>query len=316
MIFLDPAILFFMSGVIAGLLKSNLQIPDSITKFLGIYLLMSLGWKAGVAINDFAYSHEMIKAIGIAISFSLVLPFFNFLFLKKFINIYDSAALAATYGSCGAITYLAGTQYLRMQKVTWDDYMISCMIAMQIPALVLSVVLCSMLRKNQYSKPKQIIFEAFTDGSIFVLVSAFVIGCINPEYEVLLAGGEEVQPFKLDVFRILLSIFMLDMGLQASKNLSKFPKQAWFLFFYALIIPFVHALIAFLICRPFHFSQGNSFLLMLLAASANYIAVPAVMKSAIPEANPGLYLGMSLGISFPITIFVGIPLLYYLATNC
>jgi hypothetical protein len=314
MIFLDPAILFFLFGVIAGLLKSNLQIPDSITKFLGIYLLMSLGWRAGAAVNDFAYSLEMILALSIAISFSLILPLMNFLFLKKFINIYDSAALAATYGSCGAITYLAGTQYLRMQKVTWDDYMISCMIAMQIPALVLSVILCSMLRKNQYSKPKQIIFEAFTDGSIFVLLAAFIIGCINPDYEVLLAGGEEVQPFKLDVFRILLSIFMLDMGIQASKNLSKFPKQAWFLCAYAIFIPFIHALIAYFVCSPFHFSTGNLFLLMLLAASANYIAVPAVMKSAIPEANPGLYLGMSLGISFPLTIFAGIPLYYYLAT--
>lgn len=309
MYFLDPAIWFFIFGIIAGLCKSNLEIPDSITKFLGIYLLMTLGWKAGVALNDFAYSQEMIKALTISISAGFLLPIVNFQFLKRYLSIYDSAALAATFGSCGAITYLAATQYLRANKVPYDDFMITCMIAMQIPAIVISVALCSFLRQNHAAGVKQVIFETLTEGAIFVLISSFAIGLLNPNFEIQLADGE-IPPFKLDVFRLLLSIFLLDMGIQTAKNLKKLPKNSYFCVLYALIIPLVHAVIAFFACNLLNLSSSNCFIMMILFASANYIAVPAVLKTAIPEANPGLYLGLSLGVSFPLNVLICIPLFY------
>lgn len=311
MYFLDPAILFFICGVLAGFLRSNLEIPDQINKFLGIYLLMTLGWKAGVAINDFAYSSVMIQAVLLSWLFSLALPALNFYALKKYLPIYDSAALAATYGSCGAITYLAATQFLRSKQIPYDDFMISCMILMQIPAIAFSVALCSAYRKNRIGGVKQVLYETFTEGTLFVLLCSFVIGLINPDFEIQLAGGE-TPPFKLDVFRILLSIFLLHMGIQASKQFKNIPDKKMLLLSYAILCPIFHAIFAYFICNLIKMSPSNTFIMIMLCASANYIAVPAVLRTAIPEANAGIYMGLSLGISFPFNLLVLMPVAYYL----
>ncbi len=320
---LDPAILFFLLGVLAGAIKSNLEIPPAISRFLSLYLLMALGLKGG-----FALSHSGLTAnVGISLAAAMVLaisiPLMGYWFLRRFVAGFDAAAVAATYGSVSAVTFVTAVQYLENQNIDYGGHMAAAMALMESPAIILAVVLANTLRQKQTppivslgsgvaglsGPPNQqsvsigkILHESFTDGAQLLLLGAMVVGMMTGE-----AGKAAMEPFSGDLFKGMLSFFLLDMGLMAARNLPQVKGKSPALIAYAIIGPILHASLALGLAYVLNLPAGDGALLMVLAASASYIAVPAVLRFALPEANPSLYFGLSLGITFPLNILFGIP---------
>jgi len=320
---LDPAILFFLLGVLAGAIKSNLEIPPAISRFLSLYLLMALGLKGG-----FALSHSGLTAnVGISLAAAMVLaisiPLMGYWFLRRFVAVFDAAAVAATYGSVSAVTFVTAVQYLENQNIDYGGHMAAAMALMESPAIILAVVLANTLRQKQTppivslgsgvaglsGPPNQqsvsigkILHESFTDGAQLLLLGAMLVGMMTGD-----EGKAAMEPFSGDLFKGMLAFFLLDMGLMAARNLTQVKGKSPALIAYAIIGPILHASLALGLAFMLNLPAGDGALLMVLAASASYIAVPAVLRFALPEANPSLYFGLSLGITFPLNILFGIP---------
>lgn len=307
--FLDPAILFFVFGIFAGLVKSNLEIPQQIAKFLSLYLLMALGLKGGFALAEGGFTGEVSAVIGIGFILAFVIPIIGYLTLRPILNGFDAAAVAATYGSVSAVTFVTATQFLTNIGVDYGGYMAAVMALMESPAIIMAVALSAYFRANNSISIKKVLHESFTDGAHILLLAALAIGFITGA-----EGKEVMQPFTGDLFKGLLAFFLLDMGLQVAKRIPELKNKSPLLLGYAVVSPIIHSILALGLCILFGVSLGNTALLMVLAASASYIAVPAVVKYAIPEANPSIYFGLSLGITFPFNVLFGIPFYYWLAT--
>lgn len=302
---LDPAILFFVFGIFAGLIRSNLEIPNQISKFLSLYLLMALGLKGGFALAQSGFTHEITAVIGIGLFLALIIPAMGYLLLRRVLNGYDSAAVAATYGSVSAVTFVTATQFLSGNGIEFGGFMAAVMALMESPAIIMAVALAAYTRSSSHNQigVRKILHESFTDGAHILLLAALAIGVITGD-----AGQAVMKPFTGDLFKGLLAFFLLDMGLQVAKRIPELRGKSPLLLGYAVVAPVVHSIAALALCIWLDVSLGNTVLLMVLAASASYIAVPAVVRHAIPEANPSIYFGLSLGLTFPFNVLVGIPL--------
>jgi len=320
---LDPAILFFVVGVLAGVIKSNLEIPPAISRFLSLYLLMALGLKGGFALSHSGLTAHVGISLAAAISLAIGIPLMGYWILRRFVSGFDAAAIAATYGSVSAVTFVTAVQYLENQNITYGGHMAAAMALMESPAIIMAVVLANTLRQKEVPylvsvgsglaslsplPSKQgvsigkVLHESFTDGAQLLLLGAMVVGMITGD-----AGKAAMQPFSGDLFKGMLSFFLLDMGLMAARNLPQIHGKSPVLIAYAVVVPIVHAGLALGMAYLLELPVGDGALLMVLAASASYIAVPAVLRFALPEANPSLYFGLSLGVTFPLNILFGIP---------
>jgi hypothetical protein len=328
---LDPAILFFIFGVLAGTVKSNLEIPPAISRFLSLYLLMALGLKGGFALAQSGLTLEVGTGLAAAMALALVIPAVGYGVLKRMLSPFDAAAVAATYGSVSAVTFVTATQYLENQQIAFGGHMAAAMALMESPAILMAVILANRLRQQfatangvvaqgntaaltglapptQGTSFGKVLHESFTDGAQLLLLGAMAVG--------LLTGAEgkaAMQPFSGDLFKGMLAFFLLDMGLMTARNLPQARHVSPWLLAYAVLGPLAHASLALGLAWLLGIPQGDATLLMVLAASASYIAVPAVLRHAIPEANPSLYFGLSLGVTFPLNILLGIPFYTYLA---
>ncbi len=310
--FLDPAILFFVFGILAGALKSNLEIPPQISRFLSLYLLMALGLKGGFALAKSGLTLEVSTSLGLALLLAVWVPAMGYLILRRWLSGFDAAAIAATYGSVSAVTFITAVQFLDTHEIAYGGHMAAAMALMESPAIIMAVLLANLVRRKQAGGAStapapgplsKVMHEALTDGAQLLLIGAMLVGILSGE-----TGKSAMQPFAGDLFKGMLSFFLLDMGLLAARNMGKLRSQPPLLIAYALGAPLVHAALALGLSMLCGLSVGNAALLMVLAASASYIAVPAVVRHAIPEANPSLYFGMSLGLTFPFNILFGIPL--------
>ena len=321
---IDPAILFFIFGVLAGTVKSNLEIPPAISRFLSLYLLMALGLKGGFALSQSGLTASVGISLAAAVALAIVIPLIGYAVLRRFVSGFDAAAVAATYGSVSAVTFVTAVQTLENQGVPYGGHMAAAMALMESPAIILAVILANSLRQKLASGvPLQaggvaalngvtasapggsvgkILHESFTDGAQLLLLGAMVIGLITGD-----AGQAAMAPFSVDLFKGMLAFFLLDMGLMAARNLPQVKGQSPALIAYAVLGPLVHAALALGLAYILRLSPGDGALLMVLAASASYIAVPAVLRTALPEAKPALYFGLSLGLTFPLNIVLGIP---------
>jgi uncharacterized protein len=320
---LDPAILFFLLGVLAGVIKSNLEIPPAISRFLSLYLLMALGLKGGFALSQSGLTANVGISLAAAIVLAIFIPLMGYWFLRRFVTGFDAAAVAATYGSVSAVTFVTAVQYLENQNFDYGGHMAAAMALMESPAIILAVVLANSLRQKtrpqivslssgvaSLSSPPQkqsvsigkILHESFTDGAQLLLLGAMLVGMMTGN-----EGKAAMEPFSGDLFKGMLSFFLLDMGLMAARNLPQVKGKSPALIAYAIIGPILHASMALGLAFILNLPAGDGALLMVLAASASYIAVPAVLKFALPEANPSLYFGLSLGVTFPLNILFGIP---------
>jgi hypothetical protein len=305
---LDPAILFFIFGVFAGAVRSNLEIPPAITKFLSLYLLMALGLKGGFALQKSGLTIDIAKTLSIAVLLAIIVPILGYFFLRKKLNNYDAAAIAATYGSVSAVTFITASQFLDLNQISYGGHMAAAMALMESPAIILAVILANAAKSNKKGSSLNLLHKSFTDGAQLLLIGAMIVG--------LFAGstGERIMaPFSIDLFKGMLAFFLLDMGLMVAKNFKQVLNKPIYVLVYGIFAPPVHALLALLICKIAGVGLGETILLMILSASASYIAVPAALKYALPKANPSLYFGMSLGLTFPINIIIGIPLYTFIA---
>ncbi len=336
--FLDPAILFFLFGVLAALLKSNLEIPPQVSRFLSLYLLMALGLKGGFALSHTGLTREVATSLAAAVVLALAIPALGYQLLRRLLPPLDAAAVAATYGSVSAVTFVTATQYLEGQGVAFGGHMAAAMALMESPAIVMAVLLANHVRSKlaqtaqqaaiaggvvlqagggaamlagggagglghggAHSKVGALLRESLTDGSQILLLGAMAVGLLTGD-----AGKAAMQPFTGDLFKGMLAFFLLDMGLLAARNMRQLGDRLPWLLAYAALCPVVHAGLALALAAALGLSVGNGALLMVLAASASYIAVPAALRYAIPEADPAVYLSLSLGITFPLNITLGI----------
>lgn len=312
--FLDPAILFFVFGVAAGLMKSNLEIPRDVSRFLSLYLLMALGLKGGFALSHSGITSEISLVLGSAILLAVIIPVIAYFLLSRKLEKLDAAAIAATYGSISAVTFITASQTLDQAGIAYGGYMAAAMALMESPAIILAIILANKARaatsaKNYQSKGvSSILHESFTDGGQILLLGSMIVGYLSGD-----AGHKVMAPFSIDLFKGMLAFFLLDMGLQAAKSFEYLKNTPKITVLYGLVAPFAHATIALALSRFLGFELGETILLMVLAASASYIAVPAVLRHALPEVKPALYMGMSLGITFPLNILIGIPIYIHLA---
>ncbi|MCE2870812.1 MAG: sodium-dependent bicarbonate transport family permease [Oxalobacteraceae bacterium] len=329
---LDPAILFFVFGIAAGLLRSNLEIPQSIAKFLSLYLLMALGLKGGFALASSGLSSSVLTSLFAALLMSVIVPALGYTFLKSRMSKFDAAAVAASYGSVSAVTFVTAIQYLESQNLFVGGHMAVAMVLMESPAIIMAVFLANLLRQNvsasvqvsglgtggavlsgmdepgRFPSIGKILHESFTNGAHLLLLASLLIGFASGE-----TGKAMMSPFSSDLFKGMLAFFLLDMGLMVAKNLPGLEGKSPSLLIYGALGPLVHASIALGLAWLLNLPVADAVLLMVLSASASYIVVPAVLRYAIPEANPSVYFGLSLGVTFPLNILIGIPLYTFLA---
>ena len=329
---LDPAILFFIFGVLAGALRSNLEIPPAISKFLSLYLLMALGLKGGFALAHSGLSATVMVGLAAAMLMAFIVPALGYQLLKNRVSRFDAAAIAASYGSVSAVTFVTAMQYLEVNLMSPGGHMAVALVVMESPAIIMAVLLSNMLRHAQvgavtisssgsaamttFAGPSsgpplgKILHESFTDGAHLMLLGAMAVGYLSGD-----AGKAVMAPFSSDLFKGMLAFFLLDMGLMVTKNFGSVRGKSPALIAYATIGPLVHASIALALSILLQLPAADAALLMVLSASASYIVVPAVLRYAIPEANPSLYFGLSLGVTFPLNILFGIPLYTFVARH-
>lgn len=304
----NPAFLFFILGIIAVKLKSDLEIPPNSSKFISLYLLFSIGFKGGQELSHEAFTAEILWSMLFGIAISLLIPFYTFFILKRKMNIYDAGAIAAAYGSVSAVTFVTAVSYLDVQKLQLHGHMVAIMALMESPAIIAGLILMSIYNKKESASTNKlsVIKHSFTNGSVLLILGSLVIGLLADAKQ-----AEGIKPFTNDIFKGFLAIFLLDMGITSGRKLSAFVNNGWFPLVFAIIIPLFNGCVIALLSSLVTDDIANRFMFAVLAASASYIAVPAAMKIAIPKANAGLYLPMALAITFPLNITIGMPLYLY-----
>ena len=303
---LNPAIILFISGIIIGQIFND-TLPPALSKYLGYYLLLSLGLKGGISLQQNGLPSEVVNAISLGIFFALLIPILSYLYLRNNLNIDDAAALSGTYGSVSAITFVTAISYLSTNSQAFDDYMSAVLVVMEFPAIFMALFLITR-KRNVDQNNFEIIKTAFLEVPNVLLISSLIIG-----FSIQGTISDNIEFFTDTLFEYVLYLFLFVMGTRVAKRLKELKGKGKTLILFALITPLIGSLLALFASNYFALSIGNATLLMVLTASASYIAVPAVVKDAIPDANPAIYLGLSLGVTFPFNIIIGIPVYHELA---
>ena len=307
---LSPPVLFFFLGVLAVLLGSDLEIPAPLPKLFSLYLLLTIGFKGGVELQKSGLSTVVWLNIGAAVLMASVIPLYGFLVLRSRLDVYNSAAVAAAYGSTSAVTYITAETFLKVLDIPHDGFMVAALALMESPAIIVGLLLVRLLAGQQPGHQRvglaAVLHEAFMNSSVFLLIGSLLIGFLVSEHSV--SGVEKMAPFTDKLFYGALTFFLLDMGLVAARRLSELRRTGAFLIGFAVLMPLVNAGLGISLASLLGMSQGNALLFAVLCASSSYIAVPAAMRMTVPEANPSLYISTGLGVTFPFNIIIGIPL--------
>jgi len=323
-----PAVLFFALGVIARLIKSDLKFPPDLAKVLSIYLLMAIGLHGGyeLAKADMAIAFQSI-IWALILGFTLPIVGYLALVATRKVNPLDAAAISAHYGSVSAGTFLTAIAYLDNLSVEYETYPLIMLAVMESPAIVVGLILAAKARQSIASRDadasaavtttgsgeksnfKEMLRDAFTNGSVVVLIGSMIIGAIAEP-----SGMEKLKPFIDEIFMGVLCLFLFDMGMVAARRIGDFKQVGIVLAAFGVVMPlFGGAVGVYVGASMLDFSVGGATLVGVLGASASYIAVPPAMRLAVPEANPSFYLTLSLGITFPFNVIVGIPLYHAMA---
>ncbi len=308
----NPALLFFVLGIIAVVLKSDLEIPANSSKFISLYLLFAIGFKGGQELSHEKFTTEIAWSMLFGISISILIPLYTFFVLRRKLSVFDSGAIAAAYGSVSAVTFVTAASYLESQQMALHGHMVAIMALMESPAIIIGLILISLNNKEETNqiKKREVLKHSFTNGSVLLILGSLVIGFLASAKQ-----AEGIKPFTNDLFKGFLAIFLLDMGITSGRKLKSFFSFGWFPFLFALLIPLVNGSLFALLSSFVTHDVANRFIFAILAASASYIAVPAAMKITVPKANPGLFLPMALAVTFPINITVGMPLYFLIVQN-
>lgn len=308
----NPALLFFVLGIIAVYVKSDLQIPPNSSKFISLYLLFAIGFKGGQELSHETFTTEIGWSILFGILISLLIPLYTFFILKRKLSVFDAGAIAAAYGSVSAVTFVTAVSFLEAQQMNIHGHMVAIMALMESPAIIIGLVLISIFNNNETEKIKKrsALKHSFTNGSVLLILGSLIIGYLASDKQ-----AEGIKPFTNDLFKGFLSIFLLDMGISSGKKLKSFFSFGWFPLFFAILIPLINGSIIALLSSFVTADMSNRFMFAILAASASYIAVPAAMKISVPKANPGIFLPMALAVTFPVNITIGMPIYFLIVLN-
>ncbi|MEQ8769033.1 MAG: sodium-dependent bicarbonate transport family permease [Phycisphaerales bacterium] len=315
---LSPPILFFFLGMLATLVRSDLSIPKELSRLFALYLLWAIGFKGGVALRAAGVSWETLTPLVVAMALSAVVPLYvvPLLRLAKF-NVADACATAGAYGSVSVVTFITAQKFLESQQIEFGGHLVAALALMEAPAIVTGVLLYRVLAEGSSAKDlfgpkrheiKHLLHEAVVSGPVFLLLGSIAIGALTGQ-----AGWQKLEPFGKDLFDGVLVLFLLDCGLTASRQLTSITGSKRMAVLLSVTVPLLNSLVGLACVAMLGMTRADGFLFLILATSASYIAVPAAMKLAIPEANEGLYLPMALGLTFPFNITLGIPLYYAMA---
>lgn len=301
----NAPVLFFFLGMLAAWLRSDLEVPQPAPKLLALYLLLAIGFKGGVELRKSGLDSGVILALGVALLVAVAVPIWIFFALRRRLGVPNAAAVAATYGSISAVTFIAATSLLNQLAVPFSGWMIAAMALMESPAIIVGVVLARRYAVGVSEELDwiELFREAFCNGSVFLLIGSLVIGAITG-----MNGETALAPFTGGVFKGVLCLFLLDLGLVSARRLAASRDLRALHIRSALTVPLVHAALGIALAALLGLSRGDALLFTVLCASASYIAVPAAMRLALPEASPGIYVPMALALTFPFNIIIGLPL--------
>lgn len=308
----NPTLLFFVLGVVAVLIRSDLEIPGASVRFISLYLLFSIGFRGGHELAAGGFTGEVWATLIFGMLCAVVVPIYCFFILRRVFSVSDAGAIAAAYGSVSAVTFVAATSFLEARQLTYGGHMVAVMAAMEAPAIIVGVVLMLLFDPSARERTslRGVLHHSLTSGSVLMIVGSLLIGLFSDQHQ-----AEGIRPFTTDIFKGFLAIFLLEMGMVTAKRFSAFKKYGWVAFAFAILIPLLNGSTVALLSHIVTDSVGNRLLLSMLAASASYIAVPAAMQIAAPKADPGLYIPMALGVTFPLNITLGMPLYLWLISK-
>lgn len=302
----NPALLFFLLGLLAVCLKSDLEIPPNSSKFISLYLLFSIGFKGGHELSHETFTSDTVGAILFGLASAVIVPCIAFFVLRKKLGVYNAGAIAAAYGSVSAVTFVTAANYLELLGITVHGHMVAIMALMESPAIIMGLLLMTIFAVGESEgeiDKRHALRHAFTNGSVLLILGSLMIGFLANDSQ-----AQGIEPFTNDLFKGFLAIFLLDMGITSGRKIRAFVANGPVPFLFACVAPLLIGCVAAMLSGFATPDIGDRFLLAILAASASYIAVPAAMKMAVPQANPGLYLPMALAVTFPVNIIIGIPL--------
>jgi uncharacterized protein len=311
---LNPPVLFFFLGMVAIFVQSDLEIPNPLPKLFSLYLLVAIGYKGGHELFESGLSPLIIATLLAAIVMASIVPVYSFFILRIKLDNYNAAAIAATYGSISAVTFITASSLLDKLQIPYGGHMVAALALMESPAIVVGLILVRVFNNKSAALDDEtdsmetswgeVLREAFLNGSVLLLIGSLIIGVLTG-----VDGWKKVHLFvEKDIFYGALMFFLLDMGLVAARRIQDLRKTGIFLIGFAILMPIANALIAIVLAKVIGMGEGNALLFAVLCASASYIAVPAAMRMTVPEANPSLYVSMALAITFPFNIIVGIPI--------
>ncbi|WP_456278610.1 sodium-dependent bicarbonate transport family permease [Bacillus sp. AK128] len=322
---LSPVVMFFVLGIIAALCKSDLKFPPALSDGLSIYLLIAIGIKGGIELSHYSVDSVLAPILG-ALFLGGVIPFITLLIMKFLkMDLHNSIGLAATYGSISIVTYGAAISFLEKSGTSYEGFMNALVVLMESPAILVSLFLLKVIEKNNHSPAmsshsmgvlpssfklvdKEVLRESLFGKSIILLVGSLIIGVILGE-----AALPMVKPLFFDLYNSVLILFLLNMGLIAGSRLPEVKKHGVKLLLFGVISPLIFGALGVVTGSLVGLSMGGTMLMGVLAGSASYIAAPAALKTSVPEANPSIYLGLSLGVTFPFNLIIGIPVYYEMA---
>jgi uncharacterized protein len=302
---LSPPVLFFVLGFGGAMLGSNLTLPEAVAKTLSIYLMLAIGFKGGAAAAAHGLGSDLILALlsGAVLSAAIPVIAYNLLGVMAKLPVADRAAVSAHYGSISIVTFVAATAAMKSVGLEFEGFLVAVAAIMETPAILVALYIAGRA-SGKKTEQRELMSEVFLNSSIVVLTGAFIIGAITGD-----SGMKDIEGFITVPFKGILCLFLLDMGAVAGRGV----KNGWQgmsggLIAFALIMPYISAALAIPFGLMAGLSTGGLAVLMTLAASASYIAVPAAMRLALPEARPSIYLTLSLGITFPMNLTIGIPI--------
>jgi len=306
----NPTLLFFLLGIVATAVKSDLEIPPTTIKFISLYLLFSIGFKGGQELAHSPFSSEILYSLGFGLLIASLIPLYTFFVLKRRLSVSDAGAIAAAYGSVSAVTFVSAVSFLEAQQLTFGGHMVAVMALMESPAIIVGVILMMRYEVPTADDPAQgnlrsVVQHSFTNGSVLMVLGSLVIGLVADTKQ-----ADGIKPFTTDIFKGFLAIFLLEMGMVTARRFSAFTRYGRFVTLFAVLVPVLNGCLVAAASHLVTESVGNRFIFAILGASASYIAVPAAMRLAAPKADPGLYIPMALGVTFPVNITVGMPLYF------
>ena len=331
---LTPIVLFFIFGIVAARIKSDLKIPDAISEFLPIYLLAAIGLHGGIEMRNTGFETMLLPML-VAIGLSLLFTLNHYQILRRLgkFNLFDSYALASTYGAVGAVTFSVGLSFLKNQGVTSEGYIAAILAVLEPVAFILAIFLTNIAVSKQIktkkesigeiqmeselemgisetkSNLKQVLHESITGKAIVILLGSIIIGYMIGE-----EGFSSISIVFDELFTGAIVIFLIEMGIIAGQRLDDIKKVGVFLIAFSILMPTFNGIIGVLVATALGLSLGGAVMFGLLLASASFIAAPAVLRHAIPQAKPSLYITSALGITFPYNIIVLLPIMFMVSS--